>query len=193
MAISARKIKIWKQFFHKKKHYIVVVYVPSFYPSARPSSFFLAFFLHFYGKLFFETVFINGYIPNTLYLLKTFIFSAMTCSWNYEFPKSHESWYWAEKGISPNEWVGMLGNVHQSLLYAWKHQGCSWLKLPIFDISTSEHLLKLLYLILYTSRLFGSGNYIKLAISSVCGLKNSPYHPSTPQICQNSKNHLWSS
>ena len=52
MAISARKIKIWKQFFHEKKHYIVVVYVPSFYPSARPSSFFLVFFLHFYGKLF---------------------------------------------------------------------------------------------------------------------------------------------
>ena len=80
------------------------------------------------------------------------------------------------------------------LIYSiFPFKGCSWLKLPIFDISTSEHLLKLLYLILYTSRLFGSGNYIKLAISSVCGLKNSPYHPSTPQICQNSKNHLWSS
>jgi len=34
------------------------------------------------------------------------------------------------------------------------------------------------------------GNYIKLAIGSACGLKNSRYHPSTPQICQNAKNHL---
>ena len=54
MPYLLEKSRFGINFFHKKKHYIVVVCVPSFHLSARSSSFFLAFFLHFYGKPFID-------------------------------------------------------------------------------------------------------------------------------------------
>ena len=48
-------IEIWITFVCRNKHYIVIVFVPSFYVSIRSSLFFLVFCLRFSGSIFFWT------------------------------------------------------------------------------------------------------------------------------------------
>ena len=56
-------MQILNQFFRKKIHYIVVIYVQSFHQPARTSSFFLAFCLQFYGTTFYGWPYIWHDLP----------------------------------------------------------------------------------------------------------------------------------